>query len=66
MTALRECLFCESYKDLSVEGRKYRFIVCRNCGATGHYAQTDMLAQQVWNETPRAEKKEGKKNADVR
>ena len=50
---LAPCVFCHSKSDLSIEGGRARFVVCRFCGATGPYAQDDELAAKRWAEPKR-------------
>jgi hypothetical protein len=44
------CRFHEGEADLSIEGKRFKFIVCRTCGATGPYGKDEKEAIRRWYE----------------
>jgi len=42
------CRFHTGAAELSIEGKRIKFVVCRTCGATGPYGNNDIEAIRRW------------------
>jgi hypothetical protein len=44
------CRFHEGEAELSIQGKRLKFIVCLTCGATGPYGENEAVAIRRWYE----------------
>lgn len=44
------CRFHEGEAELSIQGKRLKFVVCLTCGATGPYGKNEAVAIRRWYE----------------